>query len=129
MEVFKWIRSRNSNKTEYAILNYYLFLVSFKNIIGTTSLSDVNGVRWLTDLSGSFQKKEASTSCGFTIWSIIQTKKYRWGVRCSTFYCICDQQVSDWVDFLNSSVSKTSELILDRFKLKICFSTTKLICF
>ncbi|CAH8510964.1 unnamed protein product [Schistosoma guineensis] len=82
--------------------------ISFKNIIGTTSLSDVNGVRWLTDLSGSFQKKEASTSCGFTIWSIMQTKKYSWRVRCFTFYCVRDQQVSDWVDFLNSSVLKTN---------------------
>ncbi|XP_018649993.1 proteasome subunit alpha 6 (T01 family), partial [Schistosoma mansoni] len=101
------IKSQYSNKTEYDILNYYLFLVSFKNIIGTTSLSDVTGVRWLTDLSGSLQKKKACNSRGFTIWSTTQAKKYGWKVRCSTFYCVCDQQVSDWVEFLNSSVLKT----------------------
>ncbi|CAH8515816.1 unnamed protein product [Schistosoma rodhaini] len=82
--------------------------ISFKNIIGTTSLSDVTGVRWLTDLSGSLQKKKACNSRGFTIWSTTQAKKYSWKVRCSTFYCVCDQQVSDWVEFLNSSVLKTN---------------------
>ncbi|CAH8477869.1 unnamed protein product [Schistosoma turkestanicum] len=84
--------------------------ISFKNIIGTTSLSDVNGLRWLTDLPGPLQKKEARHLYGFTIWSITQAKKYSWGVCCTTFYCVCDQQASDWVEFLNSSVWKTNPL-------------------
>ncbi|KAK4469692.1 hypothetical protein MN116_007218 [Schistosoma mekongi] len=87
--------------------------ISFENIIGTTSLSDICGVRWLTDLCKLFQIKgngHFKHSCGFIIWSFTRTKKHNWVVCWSTFYCSCGKDVSAWLDLLNSSMLNANPL-------------------